>query len=511
MRRAVVLVTSALLAASPLAACTPAAPASVPDAYRTYYEIFVGSFDDSNGDGVGDLAGITRRLSYIHDTLGADGIWLTPVNPSPSYHKYDTTDYEGIDPKLGTMKDFDTLVATAHGMDVRVLMDLVVQHTSSRHPWFLQAIAALEAGTTNQYVGYYHFATAPRAGYVRYGSSDIYYAATFSPDMPDLNLDDAGVRAQIAEVVRFWLGKGVDGFRLDATTSYYPRDEAAAVSFMRWLDTTCKAVNPRAYLVGEAWTDPATISSYYASGTDSFFNYPFATVNGTLNTAISAKDGTGLSQATQRWNDTIRAADPGAMDAPFVSNHDNARPAGYLMRSPQREKLMAATYLLMPGSPFVYYGEEIGMVGSGSDPNARMPMRWSADGSAGVTDPPPGGTYDESSVVPVDEQAKDPGSVLAFYHSVLSLKRRFPQIARGRYVSITATDREVLAFSDTYQGRSVYVLENLDSAAHVEQLDGMGLPASARIRAHLLTTGTQAPSLSGRRLTLPPFSVAVLT
>jgi glycosidase len=498
------------LCAVTLVACGPSGAAAVSDGYRTYYEVFVGSFDDSNGDGVGDLAGITAKLPYIHDDLGADGLWLTPINTSPSYHKYDVSDFEAIDPQFGTMQDFEALVAKAHQKDVRVLMDLVIQHTSSQHPWFLQAIEALKAGTTNKYVHYYNFSSTPKAGYVQYGSSGIYYSAVFSPGMPDLNLDDPGVRSEIAGIAGFWLGKGVDGFRLDATTSYYPHDAAAGVAFMRWLKSTCTAVNPHAYLVGEAWTDASTLASSYASGVDSFFNYPFATVSGKLNAALTAKDGTGLSQATQAWNATLHAANPDAMDAPFISNHDNPRPSGYLMRSSQLEKLTAATYLLMPGSPFIYYGEEIGMVGSGSDPDKRMPMVWSATATAGVTKPPPGGTYDESAVVPVDAQLKDPGSVLAFYRAVLGLRHRYPAIARGTYASITASDRSVLAFSDAYQGTTVYVLENLDSAAHVESLDAMGLPASARLRDHLLTDGTQTPSLSGRQLTLPPGSVAVL-
>jgi len=500
---------AAVASAAMLAACGPAKAAPLSDGYRNFYEIFVGSFADSDGDGTGDLQGVTDKLSYIHDDLGADGIWLTPISPSPSYHKYDVTDFEGVDPSFGTMSDFEKLTAKAHAMDVRVLLDLVVQHTSSQHPWFQQAVAALQAGTSSPYIDYYHFARSPGAGYVEYGSTGIYYSAVFSPDMPDLNLDDTALRADIADVVRFWLGKGADGFRLDATTSYYPRDGAAAVEFMRWLRTTSRAADPDATIVGEAWTDASTIASYAGSGVD-FFDYPFATVDGTINVALRKKDGTALSRATQQWNETLHAANPDAMDAPFVSNHDNPRPAGYLLRSLPKEKLTAATYLLMPGSPFIYYGEELGMVGSGTDPNKRMPMVWSATDTAQTTDPPPGGTYDESAVVPVDVQRKDPDSLLSFYHDVLALKQRHPEIARGTYTALTAGDDAVLAFSDTYQGSTVYVLENLDDTAHTEQLDGIGVASGVKIADHLLTSGTDKPSLSGGRLTLPVGAVAVL-
>ena len=488
-----------------------AAPAALSDASRNYYEIFVGSFRDSDGDGVGDLAGVASKLDYISDDVGADGIWLTPINASPSYHKYDVTDYEAIDPQLGTMQDFDALITAADQRDVRVLMDLVVQHTSSQHPWFLAAIEALESGTDSPYVDYYRFAREPTPGFARYGTSDIWYDAAFSPDMPDLNLSNPAVRGEIAQIVAFWLGKGVAGFRLDATTEFDPTDAAAGLDFLTWLDATCKAVDPDAYLVGEAWTDATTIGGYYASGVDSFFNFPFALVDGRINSALDAKDGAGLAVAVQEWNELIRTKNPAAIDAPFVSNHDNPRPAGYLMRDPQRIKLTAATYLLMPGNPFLYYGEEIGMVGSGSDPNKRMPMVWSRTDMTGTTQPPPGGDYDLSEVVPVDEQLEDPHSVLSFYKAVLDLKRRFPQIARGTYTALTAGDEAVLAARSEYQGEVVYVLENLDEVAHTESTSALGLPSGARIAAHLLA-GDDAtePSLEGGSLTLPPHSVVIV-
>ena len=234
-------------------------------------------------------------------------------------------------------------------------------------------------------------------------------------------------------------------------------------------------------------------------------------MDGTINRAIAAKDGAGLAAATQRWNETIRAANPQAMDAPFISNHDNPRPAGYLLRSAQREKLAAATYLLMPGSPFLYYGEEIGMVGSGNDPNKRMPMVWSRSVRTGITAPPPGGSYDESGVVPVDEQLKDPRSVLNFYRSVLDVKRRYPGIARGTYAAVATPDAAILAFSDTYQGTTIHVVENLGDTARTATAGALGLASGARIVAQLPTgdDGAQA-SLTGGTLTLPPLSVVLI-
>jgi glycosidase len=198
------------------------------------------------------------------------------------------------------------------------------------------------------------------------------------------------------------------------------------------------------------------------------------------------------------------------MDAPFISNHDNPRPAGYLLRKLPAEKLTAAEYLLMPGSPFLYYGEEIGMLGAGSDPDKRMPMVWSAKGGTGTPTPPPGGTYDESAVVPVDKQLKDPNSLLSFYHDVLALKAKYPGIARGTYTALQAGDASVLAFSDAYRGETIAVFENLDTTAHTEDLAAMGVPSGAKLADHLLTSGSKKPALSGHRLALPAGSIAVI-
>jgi len=493
-----------------LSSCRSAAPAA--DNYRNYYEIFVGSFYDSNGDGVGDLNGVTQKLDYIRNDVGADGIWLTPINPSPSYHKYDITNYNDIDPQFGTLSDFDGLIAGAHKRDMRVLLDLVVQHTSVNHPWFTEAVKALQSGGGGKYVDYYRFADAPQAGYSEYGDTGVYYAAVFSPDMPDLNTDNPAVRAEIADIMSFWLNRGADGFRLDAATSFYPGSAAKNTEFLKWLNGACKAVKPGAYLVGEVWSGANDILSYYGSGIDSFFNYPFATVTGVVNADIKAKNGAALSAKAQKWDEDIHKANPNAQDAPFISNHDNPRPAGYLMRDPAMEKLSAAVYLLLPGCPFIYYGEEIGMVGSGDDPNKRMPMLWfsQANNAAGIANPPPGGNYDESAVVPVDSQLKDPGSVLNFYKSVLMLKAKYPAVARGVYTAVKTGDKSVYAFCDAYKNAKIYIFINFDSAAHTESINAMGISDAVQVRETLLIRGGDAPALTSAQLSLPPFTVALL-
>ncbi|PKK88300.1 MAG: alpha-amylase, partial [Tenericutes bacterium HGW-Tenericutes-7] len=202
-------------------------PVSLEDQYRVYYEIFVGSFSDSNNDGYGDLQGIINRFDYLNDgddnsgrSLGIEGIWLMPIMPSPSYHKYDVKDYKAIDPNYGTIEDFENLTALANERDVRIIIDLVLNHTSSQHPWFKAAKLAVQNNDfDNEYIGYYTIVTEeqkePGKRYYLL-AGDYYYEGNFSSQMPELNLDNEDVRNEIIDIISFWFGKGVAGFRLDA-------------------------------------------------------------------------------------------------------------------------------------------------------------------------------------------------------------------------------------------------------------------------------------------------------
>ena len=187
----------------------------IDDKYRNWYEVFVYSYFDSDGDRIGDLGGLAEKLDYISG-LGMNGIWLMPVMPSPSYHKYDVTDYYSIDPQYGTLEDFSALLEKAHALGIDVIIDLVLNHTSNEHPWFLSA----RSGADSEYRNWYNWSDSPQDGYAKAG--EAYYECRFVNTMPDLNLDNPEVRAEIENILRFWLEDvGVDGFRLDAVTSYY--------------------------------------------------------------------------------------------------------------------------------------------------------------------------------------------------------------------------------------------------------------------------------------------------
>ena len=232
------------------------------DNYRTTYEIFVYSFCDSDGDGIGDLQGILSKLDYIED-LGFDAIWLTPVHPSSTYHKYDVDDYYLIDPTFGTMEDYETLLKECHDRGIRVYMDLVLNHTSDDNAWFKAAsdyLHELPSGAEPnvsdcKYFDYYNFSRESSSGYAPLDGTDWYYEARFWSEMPDLNLSSEAVRGEIRDILAFWLGKGVDGFRLDAVTYYIYADPEANVEFLRFLTEAGRSIRPDCYFVGEAWTD----------------------------------------------------------------------------------------------------------------------------------------------------------------------------------------------------------------------------------------------------------------
>ena len=224
------------------------------DNYRNYYEIFVGSFYDSDGDGMGDLKGVEEKLDYISD-LGCNGIWLMPIMPSPTYHKYDTTDYEAVDEAYGTADDFKELASACHEKGIRLIIDVAMNHSSSQHPWFTQAceyLAGLKAGekpddTVCPYVDYYHFSE---------------------------------------EVADYWIDLGVDGFRMDAAMHYEENATNANCDILNKLYTYCKEKNPQFYMVSEVWASENVIADYYASGTPSMFNFDAGTAKGALVNAV---------------------------------------------------------------------------------------------------------------------------------------------------------------------------------------------------------------------------------
>ncbi|MBN1777559.1 MAG: hypothetical protein JW811_05495 [Clostridiales bacterium] len=462
------------------------------------YEIFTGSYRDSNGDGIGDLNGIVSKLDYIQ-ALGVDGVWLTPVSPSPSYHKYDVADYTDIDPDFGTLADFDALAGACEARGITLVFDLVVNHTSSEHPWFASAVESLQNGDlSDPYIDYYQFTQGK--GDCPVEGTDWYYAAGFDEGMPELNLDNPAVREEIKAIAAFWLSRGVGGFRLDAVTHYYDAQSQSNIDFLEWLDKTVKEIDTEAFLVGEAWTDGVTILELYKSGIDALFNFPMSST-GSLSKAMRSESGQSFAGGIVAWRQDIAAVNPDAVAAPFLGNHDQGRISGVLVLDQQMEKQAAALYLLSPGVPFLYYGEEIGMTGSGDDPNKRLPMLWSVTEQTGVCLPPEGATQAQRLQTGADEQENDPDSLLNFYRSVLEFRNQYPLFVDGSAEVVETGDTRLGAFTLTDGEQTILIAYNF---SHDEALF---MPSSGTLLAVFDTGDMQSEQTDGGMMIAPRSTV----
>lgn len=488
------------------------------DNYRVWYEIFVYSFCDSDGDGIGDLKGVTGKLDYLQE-LGINGIWLMPIHPSPSYHKYNVSDYRAIDPAYGTMEDFRELLAQCGARNIRVIMDLVVNHTGSDHAWFTAACEYLrtlgDAEPNAQdcpYVDYYNFSREFHTGYTQVPGADWYYESRFSPDMPDLNLGSDAVRAEIRDIMAYWLGLGVSGFRVDAAKEFYSGQTDANIEVLSWLQQTLRELKEDAYLVAEVWDSFDQVTRYYESGITSIFNYPFGDSTGKIIKVIrgagNAATVTTFATALEKADKAYLGANPDYIDAPFLSNHDVGRIAGFCGGDAAKTKLAGAMNLLMSGSAFVYYGEEIGMTGSGNDPSKRAPMYWNTQRDSGTTQPPPECVLPESYPFgSLEEQRFDDDSVYNYYRQLIAIRQAIPAISHGRTTAETALNTGCVSdFRKTWGEESCIVLMNISPETSRADLSAY---ADWTMAASLSAEGTPI-TLEGTALVLPPYGTAVL-
>lgn len=495
--------------------------AMVDDNTRNYYEIFVYSFYDSDGDGIGDLNGVTKKLDYIQD-MGFNGIWLMPIMPSPTYHKYDTTDYCNIDEQYGTLDDFKKLLEECHKRDIHVIIDFMMNHTSTQHSWFQSATKYLEGLKKNEkpskkacpYYAYYNFVPKNQVKeqtYYQVGSTDWYYEGQFWEGMPDLNLKNKTVQKELEKAAKFWLDLGVDGFRLDGV-KYFTNGEESNIKILKWFNDYVKSQKKDAYIVSEVWDNYNVAAEYLKSGIDSTFDFSFGQSTGVIVSMVrqsQSKDvGQSFANAMLNIQDMTKEANPKATVAEFLTNHDTGRMANILV-SEEKIKMAYALELFMSGNAFVYYGEEIALTGAGKDENFRSPMYWSATDQTGITDGPKDMDEIENRFPSVEEQQADENSILNFIKRCLRLRNENPEIARGEMALIPEVkDEAICAITKEYKGSKLVMLYNM-STEEKKVTVSKDTYKYQGIRGYASTDGSEV-ALSDDTVTLPPYSVVIL-
>lgn len=452
-----------------------------------WYEIFVRSFADSDGDGIGDFNGIRQKLDYLAD-LGIDGIWLMPVNASPSYHGYDITDYTALNSDYGTEEDFANLIKEAHAKGIKIIMDFPINHTSSEHPWFMSASADINSEYRNYYRWVHENDSTDysKNDKSNWGSSvwhkvgDSYYYGMFGIEMPDLNYNNPKVREEIESAAGKWLEMGIDGFRLDAAMHIYGANEFKqeknpTESTIQWWNefaVYCEHINPNVYLVGEAWNNDEVLEEY-VQPFDTKFNFAFeeklmaAVVNGTAMTDSNEN----LSGVLQDILDKYAGVDEKYLDGVFGTNHDQNRIMSQV-ETESKARLIANIYMTLSGNPYIYYGEELGMYGSKPDDMIRTPFKWSNNGQDLTFNAKWIEDDQNTKIKAVDEQITDENSMFNFYKKLIALRKANSALSEGKYTAADLKNNALMAYIRESSGQKLLVIHNLSGETQKADLSG---------------------------------------
>jgi alpha-amylase len=461
-----------------------------------FYEIFVRSFADSDGDGIGDIGGITQKLDYLND-LGVSGIWLTPIHPSPSYHGYDVDDFMSIDPKYGTMSQFEAMISKASSLGIKVVLDLVINHTSKNHPWFKSAISS----TDNSFRNWYLFASSDNvpgwissgmvpmtnsyySGHwhsISSGTTGFKYMGMFSDWMPDLNYgeisqaENSPAFKEMVKTAEFWLSKGVYGFRLDAVKHIYQSEDSDEnPRFLEKFYNEVKKKESKVYMVGENLTGDYNKVAPYYKGLPALFNFDAWYK---LIYVIENSHAKWYPKDIKEMETKFRSVRGDAINATKLSNHDEDRTMSRLNNDISKAKIAASILLTVSGSPYLYYGEEIGMRGmKGSDDrNVREPFLWSPysnDTYRTKWHTPLNST--EPTVMPVSLQQENKESILNHYKRLIKLRNTYPSLAKGSIdvpQSFDIYPKQIMAFYRELQGERLLVVHNVSSSISTYIID----------------------------------------
>ena len=435
-----------------------------------FYQIFVRSFYDSNGDGIGDFNGITEKLDYLNDgnpetdtDLGVTGIWLMPIHPSPTYHGYDVMDYMAVNPQYGTMDDFKNMVAEAEKRGIHVIIDFVINHTSVQHPWFV-ASAKGEAPYADYYIwsdthpGY----KSPWGSDVWHSSGSRYYYGIFDKVMSDLNYGTPAVTEEIEKIANFWLNEvGIDGFRVDGAKHLVEEGQVqenteATQQWFKDFSQFYDQAKPDAVIVGEIWSPSGEVVKYLDEGElDLAFNFDLANeilAGATFREARRINNS--LTQQSRTFGE-IRWAT-------FLSNHDQTRVMTKVGGEWPRAKAAATLLFTVPGVPFIYYGEEIGMTGDKPDPLIRTPMQWSAGQNAGFSTGTPWQSINgDAAIKNVEVLNQDEESLLNHYRAMIGIRNNHYALREGQFVEVISNNRSLFAMLRVAEKETVLVIVNL--------------------------------------------------
>jgi alpha-glucosidase len=524
--------------------------------HAVFYEVYPRSFADSNGDGIGDLNGITSKLDYLHD-LGVDAIWITPCFPSPQVDfGYDVSDYEAIDPMYGTLADFDRLVAEAKKRNIRVILDFVVNHTSDQHKWFLDSKSSKTSAHRDWYIWRdgkgpdqppnNWLSTFGLSAWRYDPTTKQYYYHYFYPEQPDLNWRNPAVEKAMFDSTRFWYKRGVAGFRLDAVDSMYEDPKLTDNPVLPGVDKFNRPNMEEKYnkklpemhgalqrlrkvadeydavLIGETWTQNVNeLKEYYGKHSNEL-QMPMDLLL------------TGLPLSAPILRDHIAGVDAsGGWPTYVITNHDIVRSYTRYREGTHNDdiaKLMAGFYLTLRGTPIMYYGEEIGM--ENNDPKRkedvkdpigvlgwplekgrdgeRTPMQWSTAPNAGFTQGTPWLPIPESARTHnVDAESKDPNSIFSFYKQVIHLRKVEPALREGSYIPLNDSDPNVISYLRSNKEGAVLIVLNFSATPQNPSFDlaKHGF-ASAKVKG-LLQNAANAPDGALKGVHLEAYGVYI--
>jgi maltose alpha-D-glucosyltransferase/alpha-amylase len=489
-----------------------------------FYELYIRGFQDSNGDGKGDIPGLTSRLDYLHD-LGIDCIWLLPMYPTPGRDDgYDIEDYKAINPEYGTMDDFREFLKQAHKRGIRVIADLVLNHTSDRHPWFVEA----RKGPSSPYHDYYVWSDDPH----RYPDASIifinhetsnwawsaecqrYYWHRFFSHQPDLNFDNPKVQDEILDVVRFWLDLGLDGFRMDAVPYLYEREGTNCESlpethaYLKRIRQLLDDKYPDAVLIAEANQWPEDLRQYFGDGDELHmaFNFPLmprifmAVKQEHHGPIIDIIKKTPVLPENCQWATFLRNHDELTLlictdEERDYMFHEYAkdpqmklytgirrRLVPLLEKDYRKVELLNVLLFTLPGSPVIYYGDEIGMgdnIFLGDRNGVRTPMHWDDNRNAGFSTCNPSRLYApvitdaDYSYTSVNVQVEDkiPTSILNWMKKMIRIRRHYRSFSRGELRFIYPENKKILVYVLEYEGQWMLCAFNMASSSQSVQID----------------------------------------